>query len=189
MIRVAHLHLNLLKTDFNRKNIMIPEKEKFIVENAGLIILNPFLKGLFTRLRLLDKNENIIDKPLAANILYYAATGNNYESNYEMTFEKFICDISLKSSISVRAILSDSIRNEVDELLLSVLIHWEVLKSDSTELLRNEFLKRKGKIVIENQKGEVIIDKKSQDILLDKLPWNIRSVKFPWKKEVLRTYW
>lgn len=164
-------------------------KEKFVLKNAGLLLLNPFYKTLFTELELLDKYNTITNKSLAALTLHFVATGNSNAPESSLMIEKYIFDIPITSNISDDIILSDSIKKEVDEMLLTVIDHWTVLKSTSIEGLREIFLQRQGKFVHREHGHEIVIERKSIDILLDKLPWNISLIKFPWKKDILFVDW
>jgi hypothetical protein len=86
--------------------------------------------------------------------------------------------------------LSEEIREEAGKLLGAVLEHWTALRSDSSELLRNEFLQREAKIIIEEfQSTRLVFERKAQDILLEKLPWNLGVVKIDWRKDLLFVEW
>ena len=67
--------------------------------------------------------------------------------------------------------------------------HWSGLKSTSIDLLRNEFLKREGKLDIQDNNPRIFIEKKTQDILLEKIPWNISVTKIPWIEKLIYTDW
>ncbi len=164
-------------------------KGKSILRNAGLILLQPFFKPLFTELELLDKYNTITNKSLAALTLHFAATGNSNAPESSLMFEKYICDVPITSNISDDIILSDSIKKEVDGMLLTVIDHWTVLKSTSIEGLRESFLQRQGEFVHRKHGHEIVIERKSIDILLIKLPWNFSLIKFPWKKDILYVDW
>lgn len=159
------------------------------VENAGLILLHPFLRPFFTEIGLMEGNQ-LSDPELAAHVLHFLATGNEKAWEYELQFEKFLCGIPDDEPLRQERIISEKIKSESENLLAAVLEHWKVLKSDSPDLLRFEFLQREAKIIEEEfQTTRLVFARKAQDILLDNLPWNLGIVKVDWLKDLLFVEW
>src|SRR5690606_9228186 len=123
-------------------------KEGIFIKNAGLILLHPFLKMFFEKLDFLS--EKII-KPEktdeAINVLHYLATGKEQAYEHELMFEKFICNVPFQQPINRHIVLSKNQKIACEVLLQAVLDHWTALKSDSTEIIQNEFLQREGKLI------------------------------------------
>jgi len=168
----------------------ISELQKgFYIQNAGLIIIHPFIKDLFKNCNLIKEGNTIIDKELAVHILHYVATKKEQDYEHAMVFEKFLCGIPVQQPIQREIKIDDSHKKQVEEMLQSVLQHWNALKSTSTDLLRNEFLQREGKLDIQDNNPRLFIEKKTQDLLLEKMPWNISVVKIPWIEKIIYTDW
>lgn len=167
----------------------LPAVNGFIAENAGLVLLHPFLKHLFLKLELLDGDNQLKDPVRAVHILHFAATGIECDYEYSMTFEKYLCNVPLDLAIPKDIQLSDDIKQEVDALLNSALDHWKALKSKSIALLRNEFLQRPGKLMIDEQSPRIVFERKAFDLMLDKLPWNISIVKLVWLDSMIFIEW
>jgi Contractile injection system tape measure protein len=164
-------------------------KKGVYVENAGLILLHPFLKMLFQNCNLLDEKNHVNNKELAVHILHYAATKQEHDYEYCMLFEKFLCGLPLEFPIKREVNIEDYQKNHVEELLTAVVGHWSALKNSSTDILRTEFLQREGKLDLLDANPKLTIEKKTQDILLDKIPWNISIVKIPWMEKIMYTEW
>ncbi|MNU56231.1 hypothetical protein D3C71_453210 [compost metagenome] len=159
------------------------------VENAGLILLHPFLKPFFTEIGLM-KGDQLTDPELATHVLHFLATGHENAWEHELQFEKFLCGIPADEPIQQERLISEEIKEEAEKLIAAVLEHWNALKSDSPDLLRYEFLQREAKIIIEEyQSTRLVFERKAQDILLDKLPWNLGIVKIDWRKDLLFVEW
>ena len=158
------------------------------VENAGLILLHPYLKQLFLNCELLHLNK-ITHTETAIHLLHYLATREEQQYEHRMIFEKFLCNIPIAHSINRQIELSAALKKHADEMLAAVLHNWTAMKTASTDLLRNEFLQRPGKLILSKDNPKVIIEKKTQDILLDKLPWNLGLCKLPWKNRIIFTDW
>lgn len=165
-------------------------KDGMLINNAGLILIHPFLKHFFENLGFLF-NGNIKDNKIdeAVHILHYLACGTLQPQEQFLQFEKYLCNIPLKYPIKRFVTLTDKQKDACEELLKAVLGHWKGLKSENTAILQNEFLSREGKLTISGERDSIYIQRKTQDILLDSLPWNVHLVKLPWKKKIIFIEW
>lgn len=167
----------------------IPDLKSCYVQNAGLIILHPFLKEILKNCGLLDINNTIINKELAVHILHYAATKKENDYEHLMLFEKFLCGLPLQESIQRAIKIEDKYKQQVEEMLDSVVLHWSALKNTSTAVLRSEFLQREGKLDLSESNPKLFIERKTQDLLLEKIPWNINIIKISWIEKIIYTQW
>ena len=160
------------------------------IDNAGLLLIHPFLKHLFDNCLLLDKNNEISNPEIAAHLLHYVATGREQDYENTMVFEKFLCNIPINQPIDRNILLPEKHKNEAREMLRAVLINWDKMEKSSIELLQNEFLQRPGKITLKDDESpKIVVERKTQDILLDNLSWNISLVKLAWKKRIVYIDW
>ncbi len=165
-------------------------QDVILIQNAGLILLHPFLKMFFEKMDFLTE-KNIKPEKIdeAILLLHYLATGKEQPYEYELIFEKFLCNLPLHHPVNRHILLTKEQKMACEILLEAVLGHWTALKSNSTAILQNEFLQREGKLTISEEKQQLFIPRKTQDILLDKLPWNLHLIKLPWKKKILFVDW
>ncbi|MGY3794259.1 contractile injection system tape measure protein [Aquimarina sp. 433] len=163
------------------------------IHNAGLILLHPYLKILFGALGLLDKVGTIVPEKveLAIHLLHYLATKEEEPMETDLTLEKFLCGYPLDKPIRKHIKLSKSFKEESEKLLNSVIQNWQVLKNTSADGLRENFIKRDGKLLLEQESGKhrIIIERKTQDLLLEKLPWNLNMIKLPWFDQLIFVEW
>jgi len=164
---------------------------EFIVKNAGLALLHPFLKQFFRNLGFLSPENKILETyhSEALGVLHYLANKQENPEEHELICEKFLCDIPFKQAISPIKRLSKKQKTACADLLDSVLSHWTALKTKNIDVLRNEFLAREGKITMHTEKEKLFIQRKTIDIMLDKLPWSLSFMKFPWKKNMVILEW
>ncbi|MDX2361907.1 MAG: contractile injection system tape measure protein [Crocinitomicaceae bacterium] len=165
------------------------DQENFIAENAGILLLHPFIKPLFKSLDLLNDDGTLSDPILATNLLHYAATGVENDFEFTMTFEKYICGIPLNDPLPKDFNLDVSHKYAVEEMLSAALNHWTSLKTESIAILRNEFLTRPGKVFFNEQTPRITVERKAVDILLDKLPWSLGMIKLPWSNDLIYVEW
>ncbi|HBC05088.1 MAG TPA: hypothetical protein DC015_13070 [Aequorivita sp.] len=181
-----------LKTEKKQKEIEETEtnKDGILVQNAGLILLHPFLKMFFEKMDFISEKTIKPEKmDEAIHALHYLATGNEQAYEYKLVFEKFLCNVPLHHPINRHILLTKEQKMACEILLEAVLGHWTALKSNSTAILQNEFLQREGKLTVSAEKQQLYIQRKTQDILLDKLPWNVHLIKIPWKEKILFVDW
>ncbi|MGG6229317.1 contractile injection system tape measure protein [Tenacibaculum sp. SDUM215027] len=183
-------HQEALKNTFSSEQEVVSESKSHIVKNAGLILLYPFLKQFFNSCGFLDKENKIIKPNEAVHLLHYVATKKEQQFENNLIFEKFLCNLPIQSPIERNIVLADELKEKSEELLKAVLKNWEILKNSSSNLLRNEYIQREGKLDLTKDNPTLIVERKTQDILLDtKLSWNISMCKLPWKKELIFTNW
>ncbi|MEZ4858748.1 MAG: contractile injection system tape measure protein [Flavobacteriaceae bacterium] len=175
--------------DFDPKEDAILE-QGIIVKNAGLILIHPFIKHFFEKLDfLLDGKIKPEKIDAAVHLLHYLACKEEQPQEHLLLFEKYLCNIPLQQPIKRFIKLTAFQKEACEELLLAMMTHWEGLKTKNTDVLRNEFLLREGKLKTTNERDSLYIQRKTQDILMDSLPWNFHLVKIPWKKKILFVEW
>lgn len=165
--------------------------ETLPVENAGIILLHPFLKRFFERTGLLedDRFQNDFCRQRAVCLLHYVASGELIFPDDKLVMAKFICDYPIQQPVPLELPISDYEISECDNLIKNVIDHWEALKNTGAEAFRSTFLKRKG-VLIKDTTGFLLhIENQTEDILLNRLPWPITPVKIPWKASVLTVKW
>jgi hypothetical protein len=165
------------------------DSKSFYVQNAGLIILHPFIKEMLKSCDLIGDNNTITNKELAAHILHYTATKKENDYEHAMSFEKFLCGIPMEDSIQREVKIENIHKQQAEEMLISVLEHWSALKNTSIDVLRTEFLQREGKLDLSESNPKLNIERKTHDLLLEKIPWNINIIKIAWIEKLIYTQW
>ena len=168
----------------------VNQNEGQYIQNAGLILIHPFIKTLFEHCELLDpKTQQLTDPELCAHLLHYIATGKTNAPEYDMIFEKFLCNIPMHQTINRHIKLSRKHKTQAKNVIESVQHNWAPMKKSSAALLQNEFFQRPGKLTITDSDYTLIVERKTQDILLEKLSWGIGLVKLPWQKKFIFVNW
>ncbi len=165
--------------------------EVIYINNAGLILLHPFLQTLFEHLKLTVENK-WLDKASqhkAVLILEFLATGNEEFEEFNLMLNKILCGIDIDEIVSTEIKLDDETKNECEVLLNTVITHWSALKNTSINGLRETFLQRNGKLSKVDNGWLLQVEQKPVDILLNKLPWGIKLIKLPWMNEMLYVEW
>lgn len=166
-------------------------EEEIFVENAGLVLLHPFLTGLFSNLQLTENGKFVAesDQSLAARVLQFLVYGQNELSENFYPLNKILCGMGISQILEEEKDISGDFKIECEELLLAVIGHWSVLKNTSVDGLRETFLQRNGKISRVEKGWKLQVERKTVDVLLDKLPWGLGIIKLPWMNEMMFVEW
>lgn len=177
------------KTNQNRK--WVNSGEDFYIDNAGIILLWPFLARYFATLNLIKKkafiDENAQEK--AVHLLHYLATGSTESDEHVLLLSKLLCGWPLHQPLLPSFNAGKQEKQESDELILSAISHWTALKNTSKEGLRQTFLQREGRLTEKDHGWELFINRTGFDVLLDQLPWGISTIHLPWMKKTVFVEW
>lgn len=163
------------------------------IEDAGLILLHPFLTNFFQKLNLLSEDKkqfsNTDSQIRAAHLLKYITgyRGPHYE--HLMMFEKLICNIPLDYPLNISFIPSKEEKEEIRNLLQTVCQYWKPLNSSSIESLQHSFILRHGTFEWMDPSWIIRVEGSAIDILLDDLPWEISTIILPWLKPMIYVEW
>lgn len=161
------------------------------IRNGGLVILHPFVHYFFKGFGLVTGTE-FTDGParqLAVHLLHYLATGNTEPTEYDLSFEKFLCNWPDEQPIERFVSIPQGMLDEADNLLKTAIGHWKALKNTSPDGLREGFLTRPGKLVTTDEPAILYIEKSTIDILLSSLPWGLGVIKLPWMPRPFYVNW
>lgn len=167
--------------------------EAIFIENAGVVLLHPFLAACFDTLGWLQKgqfkNDNMQHRALL--MLHYLATGAPKAAESELFLAKILCGAPLQWPLRRGLRLTKKEQREGESLLRAAIGHWPALKNTSPDGLREAFLQREGKLERTQQGWQLTVEQKAQDILLDQLPygWGLGLIRLPWMKETIQINW
>lgn len=168
----------------------VSAENAFTVENAGMVLLHPFLYYFFDELHLLDADKKTIDHPgKAVQLLHYLVTGEAECKESETVLCKVICGLDTGIPVYTAYELSDAERAECLNLLEAVIKNWPALKNTSAEGLQETFLQRTGKLSRKEDHWLLQVEQKTVDILLNNLQWPLSIVRLPWMKDWLQVEW
>ena len=177
--------------DKNESPFFEEGNNEILVQNAGLVILGPFLPTFLKQFNWVSESGSIKRNEAlkVVQAIHFLASGKTLFFEANMVFEKFLCGLPLTTPIPRKSLLNNEVLDEAENLLSQVIKNWPALKNTGIDGLRQMFLSRNGKLIKTEQGFKLLIERKAQDILLDKLQWNISLLKLPWKEELLFVEW
>lgn len=180
----------------NTKSLTYSEEtvlsEGLFVNNAGIILLHPFLPILFDKTGLLETNNRFISieaQHRAAIMLHYLWSGGTEYHEWNLTFNRVLVGLSLREVFPPRIILSLDEKQHCEDLLEAVVQHWKALKGSSVAAVRQTFLIRNGKLAWKDKALTLYVERTTTDVLLERLPWGFSTVKLPWLTNMIYTTW
>jgi hypothetical protein len=162
--------------------------EGIYINNAGLVLLHPFLPKFFENLSLTaGKKLQQVERALC--LLHFLATGQDTAPEYELVLPKILCNVPLLFPVETHTALSAAEKEEALALLSAVIRHWNALRNTSPDGLRGTFFVRAGKISLRENDWLLQVEPQTWDILLEQLPWGIGMIKLPWMDRLLHVEW
>lgn len=161
------------------------------INNAGLVLLWPYLGAFFNHLGLMNGNQFTNEEAAhrAAHLLQYLATASeDAAEEHELVLNKLLCGLPVEDPISKDFTITEGEKTECENLLNAVVSNWSALKRSSSQALRNTFLVKEGLLTKESD-WSLKIERQSIDMLIDRLPWSISIIKLPWCSEMLYVEW
>ena len=166
--------------------------EPLYIQNAGLVILHPFLSRLFTVLEWVEggKFKSDWEASKAVYMLEYLAR-KVYENIDEanLVLNKILCGIPIEQPLWKDVELTEKEKEMGESLLQGVIQNWSILGKTSPEALRYSFLQREGRLTPENSHWRLRVDQKGTDILVERLPWGIGMIKTVYMSYFLYVEW
>lgn len=175
----------------NYKNDIMEKNNLIDANNAGIVILYPYLPRLFSMLSLIE-NGDFKDKNArikAIFILHYAVWEREEADELELAINKLFVGMEISDPIPQKVELSTQEKETVSSMLNGVLQNWRKLQHSSIMALRETFLRRNGKLEEKEDAFYLTVEEKAYDILMDSIPWNFRMVKMPWMKKPVIVKW
>ncbi len=165
--------------------------ESVYIDNAGLVLLAPYIPRYFDMLGLLENNKfkNREAAERGVHLLQYLLNESTDSFEYQLVLNKLLCGVDAGVPI-VRAIEITSEEIAASESLLKGVIgNWPILKNTSIAGLRESFLQREAHLQLKNESWQLLVQSKAFDMLLDSLPWSYATIKLSWMKRPIQVDW
>ncbi|MFD1817546.1 hypothetical protein SAMN04515674_101603 [Pseudarcicella hirudinis] len=160
------------------------QSKEIYIENAGLVILYPFLKEYLKACEVAD-DEKILKVNEAVHLLQYLVTSQLETSENELVLNKILCGLPLDFPVKKAFGITPEQQQHGENLLDAVIRYWTVMKNTSREGLQLSFLRRNGKLSRQPDGWLLQIEQAPYDMLLEELPWGYSVVSLPYMKEMI----
>jgi len=174
-----------------RVNRAFSDTDAIYVDNAGLVILWPFLQSFFGRLGLLDEKRfrDEAAAQRAAGLLQYVATADEAPPEYLLPLNKVLCGSALDEVFDFGEPIGADEVEECTDLLTAVIAQAPILRQMSIAGFRGTFLLRHGQLSARDGNWLLRVQRETHDIVLDRFPWSVQIVKLPWMTALMQVEW
>lgn len=170
-------------------SLTVDHQQGIYLDNAGLVLLHPFLPQLFNAIGVTE-HQHIINVERGLQMLHFLCTGQTTAPEYQLPLAKVFLNWPLEQPVATLQALSSTDQEEGMALLNAVIRHWQALGNTSVDGLRGTFLLRPGKLIRrEDDVWRLQVENQGFDILLNQLPWGFSMVKLPWMTKMLWVEW
>jgi hypothetical protein len=175
-------------------NYFTPVEEKITecyIENAGIVLMWPFLANYFKQLELVAEGQFISPEKQqrAAMLLQYMAVGKAEIPEHLLVLNKLLCNMKIYQPVPKNIAISAKEKKETEAVLAAAINNWKALNKMSVNGFRGSFLIREGILRKQHNGWLLTIEKKTYDILMDQLPWPVSVIKCPWMKQHILVEW
>ena len=170
----------------------LDQLEQLYVDDAGLVILWPFLDRFFLHVGLLDQDRRFIDEqaPMQAiALLSQLASEDPEPPEFRLPLAKLLCGLGPEASFALDHPLAPEQLDECERLLAAVIGHASILRDMPVASFRAAFLRRAGVLSVRDGAWLLQVERQSHDLVLDRFPWSWSWVKLPWMPDPLRVEW
>ncbi|WP_298293112.1 contractile injection system tape measure protein [uncultured Litoreibacter sp.] len=165
--------------------------ETIYVDNAGCVLLWPFLPQLLRALDLFVDGEfrSRAAQHKSAQLVHFLATGEETPAEHAVGLPKLLCGIPLNDVAEVGQTLTQEERSLSADLLHAVTQNWPGLENTSSDGLRETFLTRSGVLKLQPEETVLHVESGPFDMLLDRLTWAISTISLSWMAHPLHVKW
>ncbi|WP_437719883.1 contractile injection system tape measure protein [Sorangium sp. So ce861] len=167
------------------------DADEVYVDNAGLVVLWPFLGHLFDRLGLFADTQFKDRRALhrAAGLLQHLCTGDLEPAEYQLPLARVLSGMAMTEVFDFGPPVTEAEAEECLNLLAAAIASAPILGEMSIAGFRGAFLIRKGALSARDGAWHLRVERASYDVVLDRLPWGMSWVKQPWMEAPLSVEW
>lgn len=169
------------------KPLVLEKGHELYVNNAGLILLHPFLGTYFQRLNL--KLTDPVATTRAVHLLQYLVYKTNQHPEQELVLNKILCGYAIQEPLPLEIEIEQHEADLSEELLQVVIQRSGKLSNSSVDGFRASFLQREGMLTEADDAWTLRVEQRGYDLILQTLPWAFGMVKFQWMNKPLLIEW
>lgn len=163
----------------------------FAVDNAGLVLLFPYLQMFFSEVKLINQDQfiNTAAQLKAAQMLQYLVTGSSKTPEHLLALNKALCGIDMAMPCPGTLRLTKVQKQMCETLLNAVINNWPSVRGTSIAGFQQSFVQRNGTLKKDDDNWTLHVERKAFDVLLEQLPWGFSVIKFPWTEHFIHVQW
>lgn len=167
------------------------EADAVYLNNAGLVILGPFLQTFFQRQNLVQERQfrDEAARRRGMALLQCLADGGNEPPEYLLPLNKLLCGAAPDALYELDEPLSETEIAACEDLLRAAIAQAPIWRNLSIAGLRGSFLLRSGRLAVGDGVWRLQVERHTYDLVLERLPWSFSWIKLPWMAAPLQVEW
>ena len=169
----------------------IAPEEDVHIDNAGLVLLAPWLPRLFEQFELVEDGQ-FRDRAAAERAVHCAqflVDGSTDSPEFRLVLNKLLCGVRPGKPVRRSIELTGDEIGQLESLLTAVTQHWKALENTSIDGLRESFLQRGGRLQRRHDAWHLQVESRAFDMLLDQIPWSFSTIKLGWMDRIIYVDW
>jgi len=167
------------------------DADALYIDNAGLVVLWPFIGSLFQRLGLVEAGA-FKDEAAAmrgAGLLQLLALGDASPPEFALPLNKLLCGLAVDAVFDFGEPVTELEAEECEAMLVAAISRATILREMSVDGFRASFVLRRGQLSARDGHWLLRVERETHDIVLDRFPWGVGLVKLPWMPALLQVEW
>ncbi|HEX7983869.1 MAG TPA: contractile injection system tape measure protein, partial [Duganella sp.] len=167
------------------------EIEALLVDNAGQVLIGPYMPRLFSMLGLTEAGQfrNAEAAERAVHLLQCVVGGPSDTPEAMLGLNKILCGVPAATAIAREITITEQERDTVEMMLRAIIEHWKKIGNTTPDGLRQSFLRRTGRMHLKEDAWYLNVEPGTFDMLLDSLPWSFSIIKHPWMERAVHVNW
>lgn len=168
-----------------------PIIDALMVDNAGQVLIGPYMPRLFSMLGLTEANQfrNAEAAERAVHLLQCVVGATSDTPEAMLGLNKILCGVPAATAIAREVAITDQERDTVEMMLRAIIEHWKKIGNTTPDGLRQSFLRRTGRMHLKDDAWYLDVAPGTFDMLLDSLPWSFSIIKHPWMERAVHVNW
>ena len=161
------------------------------VKNAGIVLLNNYIKILMDRLGLVENNQfkDVQSQLDAVHYVQYVITGLTDTEEQFLPLNKVLCGLPVATPVMESITITADQKEVMNGLIKAAISYWPSIGETSIDGFRGNWLVRDGLLIEKEDRWELTVEKKAFDLLINQSPFSFSVVKYPWMEKPLYVTW
>lgn len=168
-----------------------PGPGPMVINNAGIVLLQSYIKPLFERLKLIhhDQFVNASAQRAATHYLQYLICGQSHSEEHHLMLNKVLCGLPLAQPLEGGIEINSNETEIVHSLIQAVAQYWPAIGTTSVAGFQGNWLVRGGTLTEKSEHWDLVVERRAYDILIRRSSLSYTIVRLPWMGKPIYVTW
>lgn len=168
-----------------------PGPGPLVINNAGVVLLQSYIKPLFERLKLIhdDQFVSASAQRAATHYLQYLICGQSHSEEHHLMLNKVLCGLPLSQPLEGGIGIDHTETEIIHSLIQAVAQYWPAIGKTSVAGFQGNWLVRGGTLTEKSEHWDLVVERRSYDILIRRSSLSYTIVRLPWMGKPIYVTW